>query len=357
MSLCTYILFPVQNVQVSQEDQRTPLDVHRPSFVTLKSFEVICSFKSLQMMPVAFDDKMHFVPQLSTDARGHQQIEICDLQNGTILEKAQPSVFINSTMNTSFCPNLLNYSGKITIFGTNSKKVGLFNLDSINKSWLLIDSSDFPFQHINFSNCACCDHSLDNVVVVTVLQAFIYFYLFSPVKQNDTYWKSARVALPPQMSNCQIQSCVFISKNLYFSLLTSTHLIIYQVDSSKLYHTTNDTCLLEPAKSWTLESSSLKKCFLSSLNEEVVTIMVKKTNKILVEFSELNYFNSGSSDPIISFSDVVEVTYAMVIPNTTNLGIVYSESDVYKMCLLDGEHVIHIRTYLPYFTNLIFICM
>ena len=292
------------------------------------------------MLPIASDYKMYFVPRLSVDDRGHQQVEICDLQNGTISEKAQPSVSMKDMMYASFCPNLLNNSGKITIFGTNSKKVGLFNLDLINRSWLLVDSSDFPFQQINFNNCVCCDHSLNNVVVVTILQAFIYFYLFSPVPHNDTCWKSARVALPPQISNCQIQSCVFILKNVFYSLLTSTHLIIYQVDLSKLYHRTNDTCLLEPTKSWTLESSSLKKCFLSSLNEKVVTIMVKKTDKILVEFAELNHFNSGSFDSIISFSHVVKVAYATVIPNTTNLGIVYVESDLYKICLLDGKYLV-----------------
>ena len=317
-------------------DQGTPLDAHRVP-LTLSSFEITCSFKSLQMMPLAFDYKMHFVPQLSTEGNAYQQVEICDLQNGVIVEKAQSHAATNSMINACLCPTMLSYLGKITIFGGNSKTTGLFSLDSSKKSWLLINSSDFCFQNVNFENCVCCNHSSDNVVVVTVLQSVIYFYLFSPVKHNDTYWKSAKFLLPQQISDCHVQSCIAISKDLFCSLLTSTHLIVYQADLSKLYQSANDTCLLEPTKSWILEKLNLKKCFLSLLNEDIVTIMVKKTDKTLVEFSELKHFNSGSLEPMISFSSVAEVTYATVIPDTTNLCVVYSDSNEYKMCLLNGK--------------------
>ena len=328
------------NLQASQVDQSTPLDAHRLP-LTLGTIEITCSFKNLQMMPLAFDYKMHFVPQLSTDVNPHQQVEILDLQEGVIVEKAQSNA--TTKINASLCPTMLNYLGKITIFGKNSKTTGLFSLDSSMKSWVLVDSSDFSFKNVDFENCVCCIHSSDNVVVVTGLQSIIYFYLFSPIKQNNTYWKSAKLSLPQQISDCHVQSCVVISKTLFCSLLTSTHLIIYQADLSKLYKSTNDTCFLEPTKSWILENFNLKNCFLSSLNEDIVTIMVKKTGnlKVFVEFSELKHFNSGSFEPIISFSSVTEVIYATVIPDSTNLGVVYFDSNVYKMCLLNGKLNIH----------------
>lgn len=287
------------------------------------------------MTPLAFNYKMHFVPQLLTDVNPYRQVEMCDLQKGVIVEKAQSNT--TTKINASLCPTMLNYLGKITIFGTNSKTTGLFSLDSSNNSWFLVNSSDFSFENVNFENCVCCIDSSDNVVVVTVLQSGIYFYLFSLMKQNNTYWKSAKLSLPQQISNCCVQSCVVISKTLFCSLLTSTHLMIYQADLNKLHKSTNDTCLLEPTKSWILENFNLKNCFLSSLNEEIVTIMVKKTDKVFVEFSELKHFNSGSFEPIISFSSFTEVTYATVIPDTTNLGVVYFDSNVYKMCLLNGK--------------------
>ena len=322
------------NLQAPQVDESTPLDVHRLP-LTLDTFEEItCSFKSLQMMPLAFDYKMHFVPQLSTD---DQQVEIYDLQKGMIVEKAQSNA--TTKINAFLCPTMLNYFGKITIFGTNSKTTGLFRLDSSKKSWILVESSDFSFENMNFKNCGCCIHLSDNVVVVTVLQSIIYLYLFSPIKQNDTYWKSAKLSLPQQISNCHVQSCIVVSETLYCSLLTSTHLIIYQADLSKLYKSTNDTCFLDPTKSWILENFNLKNCFLSSLNQEIVTIMVKKTDKVVVEFSELKHFNSGLFEPAIFFSSVTEVAYATVIPDTTNLAVVYFDSNVYKMCLLNGKFI------------------
>lgn len=332
--ISSYIL----NLQAPQEDHSTPLDAHHPA-LTFDNFEVTCSFKSLQMMPLAFDYKMHFVPHLSTDGNTYQQVEICDLQNGVLLEKAQPNATTNSIMNPSLCSTMLNYSGKITIFGSISKKIGLHSLDANKKFWELVDSSDFSFQNIDFQNCVCYKGtSSDNVVVVTVLQAFIYFYLFSPVKnESNTYWKSAKLSLSQQISSCQIQSCVVLSTNLFCSLLTSTHLVIYQVDLNSLYQTANDTCLLEPAKSWVLEKLTLKSCFLSSFNEEVVTIIVKKTDKTSLEFSELKHFNSGSLEPITSFCSTTEVIYATVIPDTTNIAIICLDSTVYKMYLLNGE--------------------
>lgn len=328
----------VINLQASQDDQSTPLDAHRlPS--TLNSFEVTCSFKSLQMKPLAFDYKMCFVPQLSSDGSAHPQVEICDLEKGVFLERAQSNTATNNMVIPSLCPNLLKFSGNITIFGSNSKKIGLYSLDTSKNSWIFIDSSEFSFQDINFENCVCispADYVSDNIVVATVLQGFVYFYLFTP-NDNNTYWRSAKLSLLQHIWACKIQSCVVISRNLFCSLLSHTHLLVYQVDLNHLYQSANGTCLLEPKKSWILENVNLQKCFLSSLNAETVTIMVKKTDKILIEFSKLEHFNSGSLEPIISFSSAKEVFYATVIPDTTNVAIVYSDSNVYKLCLLNGK--------------------
>ena len=227
------------------------------------------------MKPVAFDFKMYFVPQLSTDD-GHQEVEICDLQKGIFLERARTSIATCGEVNPFLCPTMLNYLGKITIFGSNSKRTGLYSLDTNKKSWRLIDSSEFSFQSINFKNCICYKDALDCVAVVTVIACFIHIYLFSPSRNDNLYWKSTKLSLSQQLSNCEIQSCVVISQNLFCSLLTNTHLLIYQIDLSALYHSASDVPSIEPTKSWILEKFNLKKCFLSSLNEEVVTIMVKK---------------------------------------------------------------------------------
>ena len=286
------------------------------------------------MIPVALDYKLHFVPQLSDTS----QVQICDLQKGVFLHSTCPTTATKNSLDTVLlCPTLLEYSGKITIFASNHNKIGLYSLSTSNNSWILVESSDFCFQNIDFEKCVCCKDVSDNVVVVTVIQAFIFFYLFSPLKKNDVYWRSAKLSLSQQIGNCEVQSCV-ISKDLFCSFLTSTHLIIYQIDINKLYPSDNgEIHSVEPTKSWILEKLNLKMCFLSSLNQEVVTIMVKETaNESFVEFSELRHFNSGSLEPISSFCSDVKVFHATVIPDTTNLVIVYFDN-IYKMCSLNGK--------------------
>ena len=288
------------------------------------------------MIPVAFNYKLHFVPQLSDPS-----VQICDLQKGEFLHNAFPTAATNSSLNTVLlCPTLVEYSGKITIFASNRNKIGLYSLNATTSSWILVESSDFCFQNIDFENSVCCKDVSDNAIVVTVFQAFIFFYLFSPLKQNDVHWRSAKLSLSQQIRNCQVQSCV-ISKDLFCSFLTSTHLIIYQIDLNKLYPSANgEMYSVEPTKSWMLEKSNLKTCFLSSLNQEVVTIMVKETaNESFVEFSELRHFNSGSLEPISSFCSDVKVFHATVIPDTTNLVIIYFDCNIYKMCLLNGKFI------------------
>jgi len=346
-------LFKLQALQ----DSGTPLDAHHPP-LTLNGFEgVHCPFKNLQMMPLAYDYKMHFIPQLLTGGDAYQEVEIFDLQNHKFLEKAHNNTSTNNKTNAFvryLCPTMLTHLGMITIFGGNSKIIGLYSLDTSRKSWLLVDSSNFSFQEINFENCVCDKYASDNVVVVTVLEASVFFYLFSPLKKDNMNWKSAKLSLSEQTSDCQIQSCVVISDDLFCSLLTSTHLLVYQVDLGVLYRSTDGTCSLEPTKSWVLEKLNLERCFLSSLNEEVVTIMVKKADKNLVEFSELKHFNLGSLKPLTSFCTNVEVFSATVIPDTTNLAIVYSDSDKYKMSLLNGKSLkcfnlifTHVCSYIP----------
>ena len=324
------------NLQASQEDQSTPLDAHHLP-LTLYDFEVTCSFENLEIIPVAFDYKLHFVPKLSDPS----QVEICDLQKGVFLQNVCSSAATNCSLNTvPLCSTLLEYSEKITVFANIHKRIGLYSLNTSRNSWDLVESSDFCFQNIDFENCVCCKDVSDNVIVVTVVKAFIFCYLFSPLMMNGVYWRSAKLSLSKQICNCQVQSCV-ISKDLFCSFLTNTHLIIYQLDLNKIYPSANsETHSVEPTKSWILGKLNLKMCFLSLINQEVVTIIVKETDKIsCVEFSELRHFNSGSLEPISPFCSDVKVFYATVIPDTTNLAIVYFDSNVYKLCLLNGKFI------------------
>lgn len=328
----SYQCFELQN---SLEDQATPLDVHQSPFA-MDNFEVDCKFSSLQLKPLAFNFKIYFVAtQSSSESQKVQEVIIYDLKN-KIWSEGKDITGLDNIV--SLCPTMLTYSNKITVFGSGSTKAGLYTFDVLKKLWVLVNDSEFSFKNLDIKNSACYRYGQESVVVVTVLQASVYFYLFSPSRKDDVQWKSAKLLLSKQISNCQLQSCVVASNYVFCSLLTCAHLLIYQVDLSPLEQANSDTCYLKPASSWLLDNPSIKKCFLSFLNEEVVTIMVKEMdNKKFVEVSELKHFNFGSLKPLTTFNSVVVVDTATVVSDTTYMAIVCHDSDMYKLHILNGK--------------------
>ena len=321
----------------NSEEQATPLDVHHPP-IALENFEVDCTFTNLQVIPLALNFKIYFVvthasPKLCT----LQRIEIYDLKT-KMWSKDNNAAVLDGI--DSVCPTILNYINKITLFASSSTtKAGLYSWDPYQKSWLLVDNSDFVFEHLNVKNSACCCYAPENVVLVTVFQSFVYIHLHSTLKKGDTQpWKSAKLSISKRVNDCQIQSCIVASNNVFCTLLTSSHLLIYKVDLSPLQQIASGTCFLKPTNSWLLDKSNIKQCFLSFVNEEVVTIMVKEiNNKKHVEVSELKHFNLGSLKPVTTFDSTVEVFAAAVVPDTTYMAITYYDSKVYKLYLLNGK--------------------
>ena len=283
-------------------------------------------------MPLAFNFKIYSVIQSSSENQKVQEVKIYDLKNKNWSEV----IGLDSIDN--LCPTMLMYLDKITLFGSGSAKAGLYSFDLLKKSWVSINNSEFSFKNLDVKNSALYRYGPDSVVVVTVLQAFVYFYLFSPSRKDDAQWKSAKLSLSKQISNCQIQSCVVASNSVYCTLLTCAHLLIYEVDLSPLEQATSDTCYLKPTSSWLLDNSNIKKCFLSLLNEEVVTIMVKEMiNTKSVEVSQLQHFNLGSLKPLTTFNSIVVVDTATVVPDTTYMAIVCHDSEMYKLHILNGK--------------------
>ena len=325
----------VIQLQNSLEEQATPLDVHQSPFV-LDNFEVDCAFSSLQVKPLAFNFKIYFVTTQSlSENQKIQEVKIYDLKNKYWSEGKNITGLDNTA---SLCPTMLTYLNKITLFGSGPTKAGLYSFDVLKKLWTLVNDSEFSFKNLDIKNSACYRYGTDSVVVVTVFQAFIYFHLFSPSRKDDAQWKAAKLLLSKQISNFQLQSCVVASNYAFCALLTCAHLLIYQVDLSPLEQADGDTCYLKPSSSWLLDNSSIKNCFLSILNDEVVTIMVKEMNdKKTVEVSELKHFNLGSLRPLTTFNSVVVVDAATVVSDTTYMAIVCHDSDMYKLHILNGK--------------------
>ena len=284
-------------------------------------------------MPLAFNFKIYFVTTQSSSE--NQEVKIYDLKN-KYWSEGKNILGLDSIV--SLCPTTLTYLNKITLFGSDSTKAGLYSFDFLKKLWVPVNDSEFSFKNLDIKNSVCYRYGPDSVVVVTVLQAFIYFYLFSPLRKDDAQWKSAKLLLSKQISNCQIQSCVVASNFIFCTLLTCAHLLIYEVDLGPLEQASNDTCYLKPTTSWLLDNSNIKKCFLSFLNEEVVTIMVKEmNNKKFVEVSQLKHFNLGSLKPLTTFNSVMVVDTATVVPETTYMAIVCHDSEMYKLHILNGK--------------------
>ena len=295
-----------------------------------------CTFSSLQVKPLAFNFKICFVTtQFSSQSQKVQEVKIYDLKNKNWSEGKNITGLDDIV---SLSPTMLTYLNKITLFGSGSTKAGLYSFDFLKKIWMLVDDSEFSFKNLDIKNSACYRYGPESVVVVTILQAFLYFHLFSSSRKDDAQWKSAKLLLSKQVRNYQLQSCVVASNYVFCALLTCTHLLIYQVDLSPLEQANGDTCYLKPASSWLLDNSSIKKCFLSFLNEEVVTIMVKEmNNKKFVEVSELKHFNLGSLKSLTTFNSVVVVDSATVVSDTTYMAIVCHDSDMYKLHILNGK--------------------
>ena len=242
--------------------------------------------------------------------------------------------------NRNACSTMLIYSEKLTVFGSDSEKLGLYSLDK--NLWEFIESSEFPFHNLDLNNSACVRYFFeghDGIVLITKCHTHLFIYLFSLSKVAGSNWKSAKLS-PSHLENghCQIQSCFAYANNIYLSLLSNTHLFVYQVDLIPLQQSTMQTCSLLLKSSWCLDNYTIKKCYLSCLNEEVVTIMIKEIkDKKVVELSSLSHFNSGSLNPLTSFSSVVEVVTATIVPDSISMAIVYCESEEYKLCVLNGK--------------------
>ena len=319
------------------EEQGTPLDVHHPP-IALENFEVDCTFTSLQVMPLALNYKIYFVITNSIHSLTNlQKVEIFDLK--TKLWSEDDNVAVLDGVD-SVCPTMLTFINKITVFASSSTtKAGLYSLNPNKKSWMLVDNSEFSFKNLDMKNSACYCYAPESVVVVTVFRSFVYIHLLSPLKKGDSQsWKSAKLTVFKQVNDCRIQSCIVTSNNVFCTLLTPAHLLIYRVDLSPLQQITSGTCFLKPASSWLLDNSNIKQCFLSFLYGEVITIMVKEiNNKKYVEVSELKHFNLGSLKPATTFDSTVEVFDATVVPDTTYMALTYYDSKACKLCLLNGK--------------------
>lgn len=316
----------------NSEEQATPLDAHH-SPLTLEDFNLKVDhlFTSSQVMSIAFNFKMYFViKQSSPNNQKLQEVKVYDLKNR---KWSEGNTVAGLDCIDNICPTLLMYLNKVTLFANSSTmKAGLYSFDEHERSWTLVDFSEFSSKSLDVKNSACYSYGHDGVVVVTVFQSFVYIHLFLPMRKGEIHWKSAKLLVSKQIYDCQIQSCFVASNYVFCTLLTCAHLLIYKVDLNPLQHNTGGTCFLKPENSWLLDTSNVKKCFLSILSEEVVTIMVKEmNNKKVVEVSEIKHFNSGSLKPLTTFNSVVNVVAATIVPDTTYMAAVYYDSDECKL--------------------------
>jgi len=189
---------------------------------------------------------------------------------------------------------------------------------------------------MNFKNSTCV-HCInlgkDRVMVITVFETSFLIYHFSSKKNGGNYWKRVVLLLPHLETGYRMQSCVVNANDMYFSLLSSAHLFVHQVNLGPLEQ---DNCSsLTPKKSWCLENFAIEKCFLSMFEDEVVTIMIKRGNSI--EVSYLSCFNSGSLNPLTLFQSNSEVITAAIVPDTTSMAVLCCENNEHRLRVVNSK--------------------
>ena len=326
-----------------QNIENSPLNSEQRLPRRMNPTEVVFSRRDLQFNPLFLNYKVHFIYQLSSED-GPSKV-VTDSYNFNDKKWEEKTAIGNIGKNV--CSTILHCFGNLTVFGCDSDEVALYSLIVKTRSWQFVKSSKFSFLDLNFKNSVCAHYAIfgkDRVVAITVLQASFLIYQFSPEKDVGTNWKSAMLLLPHLQgveAHYQIQSCVVNANNIYFSLLSKTHLFVYQIDLSPLEQ--NRCSSLAPKYSWCLENFNIKKCFLSLLDDDVVTIMIKGAiNGNVVEVSYLYCFNSGSLNPLIVYPSIVEVITSAVVPDTTNIAILCRENNEHKLHLLNGKRCVWI---------------
>ena len=308
------------------------------------------------MVPLIHNDLVHFVLWgqeivSATSGRDNRHLftgvlKSYNLFNGQKTDRDIRKGFSNCIK--QFCPTMLMYSGEVTILGgdldvdTRKFKLALYHTQIINKedlySWEYIIGSNWKVSAmlLDLRNTVCASYGNDGVAVVSIYSPNqMNIYLFSPMKTAGKYWKNLHIKLPDldHGGRCKIQSCVVISNYIYCSLLVQERPLcyIYKIN-------------LTPQKQETLDSpfeidkisKNIKCCFLSALNEKLISITSEymDSGKTLLEVKQYDHSACITLAPTFQYylSSQVRVVTASIVSGILNTVVIVYHDDKLQKC-------------------------
>ena len=174
--------------------------------------------------------------------------------------------------------------------------------------------------------------------------------LFSPMKTASKYWKNAQIKLPDldHGSKYKIQSCVAISNYIYCSLFVQEREIcyicyIYKINLTPLKQSRE---ALDSFFEIDKTSKNLGCCFLSALNEKLISITSEymDSGKTLLEVKQYDHsacITLAPGSPFQHyFSSQVRIVTASIVSGIQNtLVVVYH--DTLRKCYVKRLRLIY----------------
>ena len=312
------------------------------------------------MVPLIHNDLVHFILRGQdtvsiTSSRDNRHLFAVVLKSYNLFDSQKTDIrkaFSNCIR--QFCPTILMYSGEVTLLGgdvdvdTRKFKLALYHTHITNKeeySWEPIICSNWKVSamSVELKGTVCASYENNGVAVVHVTPSLsirspsqMDIYLFSPMKIAGKYWKNAHTKLPDldHGDRYKIQSCVAISNYIYCSLLVQEKPLcyIYKINLAPLKQ-----CGKEALDSFEIDkiSRNLKCCFLSALNEKLISITFEDmdSGKTLLEVKQYDDSACVTLAPVFQyyFQSQVKVVTASIVSGICNtVVVVYHDSKLQK---------------------------
>ena len=238
-----------------------------------------------------------------------------------------------------FCPTMFLYSGEVTILGgdldvdTRKFKLALYHIYSLES--IICSTLKVSAMSLDLRNTVCASYGNDGVAVVSIYSPNqINIYLFSPTKTaGSKYWKNPHIKLPDldHGGRYKILSCVVISNYIYCSLLVKERPLcyIYKINLTlQKQETLNSPFEIDKI------SKNIKCCFLSALNEKLISITTEymDSGKTLLEVKQYDPYITLAPTFQYYLSSQVRVVTASIVSGIHNTVVVVYHDDKLQKC-------------------------
>ena len=211
-------------------------------------------------------------------------------------------------------------------------QLNLYQLDTkgTSASWTQVPFSKYSISDSLFDleNSIPVSHREDGVIIVSILNDRengnhrIVFHVFSQ-KTSGRNWKATSSLLPIQFTRnvkYQIQSCKIDLEAKYIYccvLLSGAGVYIYKFDLMSLqqHRKNSNSVSVKPVCNWHIAEPSLRQCFLSLFQEDIVMISFNNVNdkSIMKVKRPINFLPAAPADFQFEFPSGIKIVAASIV--------------------------------------------